>query len=282
MQTNALRRPLTRLRLTLLVAAAAAMMTPLQSAADTPIAYSASTSEAPVAYRAVADALGGEQAALNAFSETRDFARAAGLERIETDQGGIASGEVSALKAIDALNDQDINATTVLDGAGKAMAHEQALISPGTRLTPQLVSKVKVTDRNEQWHCLTEALYFEARGETFRGQVAVSEVILNRVDSKRYPNSICKVVKQGQNRRNACQFSYNCDGRPNKIGNTKVFERLGQLAWVMMQGKKRDLTGEALFYHNTSVRPRWARKMVKTTRIGEHIFYRPAVKLSRR
>ncbi len=133
-----------------------------------------------------------------------------------------------------------------------------------------------------QWRCLAEALYFEARGETVKGQFAVAEVILNRVDAKIYPNSICGVVQQGQHRRNACQFSYNCDGRSNHIGNKQVFERLGKLAWVMMEGKSRTLTGDALYYHNTSVKPRWSRKFVRTARIGDHIFYRRPTRVSRK
>ena len=65
----------------------------------------------------------------------------------------------------------------------------------------------------KQWACLAEAIYFEARGEGVEGQFAVAEVILNRVDSPKFPNSICKVVRQGTGRKHACQFSYNCDGK---------------------------------------------------------------------
>ncbi len=133
-----------------------------------------------------------------------------------------------------------------------------------------------------QWRCLAEALYFEARGETVKGQFAVAEVILNRVDSKRYPNSVCGVISQGAHRRNACQFSYNCDGRSNKISEGKSYRKLGKLAYVMLNGAERQLTSDALYYHNTTVRPRWSRKLVKTARIGRHIFYRRPVKLSKR
>jgi spore germination cell wall hydrolase CwlJ-like protein len=282
MQTFALRRQLNGLRTIAFAAAIVAVAMPQQSAADTPITDVPTATETPVAYSAVADALGGEQAALSSFSVTRDFARAAGLERIDTEQNGLGNGIDNALKAIDAQHDHDLNSTSDLEGAGKALTNAQSHLGPSARLTRKAIADVKVGKRSQEWHCLTEALYFEARGESFRGQVAVAEVILNRVDSKRYPNSICGVVKQGQQRRNACQFSYNCDGIANRIGNKGVFEELGRLAWVMKQGHDRSLTGDALFYHNTSVRPRWARKMVRTTRIGDHIFYRPQVKLSRR
>ena len=151
-----------------------------------------------------------------------------------------------------------------------------------TPITEAMIETVTVGTRSRDWQCLTEALYFEARGEDHRGRVAVAEVILNRVDSSLYPDSVCGVVQQGQHRKNACQFSYNCDGKSNRIGNRKVFNQLGRIAARMMAGADRVLTEGALFYHNTSVRPRWARKMVRTARIGSHIFYRQHTKLSRR
>ena len=230
---------------------------------------------------AVADALGGEQAAFNAFSTSENFARAAGLERIDADEDRSGLQVGAAQRAIDSQNALD--ATAVGEGFDTiASIDTQQAIASHTPVTSRMLEKVRVGNRNDAWYCLTEALYFEARGESLTGQVAVAEVILNRVDSKRYPNSICGVVKQGQQRRNGCQFSYNCDGKKNIIGNKKVFERLGRLAWIMMQGKPRTVTDRALYYHNTSVSPRWAKKFVRTARIGDHIFYRRPVKLSQK
>ncbi|MGM0586230.1 MAG: cell wall hydrolase [Pseudomonadota bacterium] len=127
-----------------------------------------------------------------------------------------------------------------------------------------------------QWRCLSEALYFEARGESLVGQVAVAEVILNRMDSSAYPDSICGVVRQGADdgRLHACQFSYNCDGKPETIADTAIFERLGRVARGMIDGLPRGLTGGATHYHAETVRPRWARRFERTARIGEHVFYR--------
>ena len=144
------------------------------------------------------------------------------------------------------------------------------------------IHSVRVGKRSRQWRCLTEALYFEARGENLVGQVAVAEVILNRVDSKSYPNSVCGVIQQGQSKRNGCQFSFICDGKVEYIGDRKSFEKLGKVAWVMLQGKPRILTGKATHYHAASVLPRWAKRLVRTARIGDHIFYRPALQLSER
>lgn len=226
---------------------------------------------------AVIDAIGGEQAALNAFSSTEHFARAAGLKRIDAGQS-TWHYEGTARRAIDHHNSEDVEAKSVGEAHSDAEATEFAALS----LDPKALKRVRVKNRSDNWYCLAEALYFEARGEKLRGQIAVAEVILNRVDSKRYPNTVCGVVQQGQHRRNACQFSYNCDGLSNRIGNKKSFKRLGQLAYVMLNGAERDITGNALYYHNDTVRPRWSRKMVKTARIGRHIFYRRPVKLSKR
>ena len=239
------------------------------------IADTKSAGDAP--YRAaLADALGGEQAALNAYSTTRDFVRAAGLERIEAG----ADREDGVARAIDAHIDQDEDA-----GEGKLAAIKvpgELKPTAPVQLTETALARVNVGARSKQWYCLTEALYFEARGESLRGQIAVAEVILNRVDSKLYPNTICGVIQQGQHRRNACQFSYNCDGKANRIGNKKVFDRLGKIAWSMIKGTPRKLTGQALYYHNTSVSPRWSRKFHRTAKIGSHIFYRRSIKLSKR
>jgi len=232
-------------------------------------------------HNALADALGGEQTALSAFTATRGFARAAGLERIDTDQPD-DPGAALARSAIDAHNGEDAEAAVGAGGTLTAVAARDVRGERETPITDAMLETVTVGQRSRQWQCLTEALYFEARGESLTGQIAVAEVILNRVDSSLYPNSVCGVVRQGQNRRNACQFSYNCDGKSNRIGNRGLFNRLGKIAWQMLQGKPRMLTGDALYYHNTSVRPRWTRKLVRTTRIGSHIFYRRPVKLSRR
>ena len=236
----------------------------------------------PKVYRtALADALGGELAGLNAFSETRDFARAAALARIDPTQDAEARREDHALAVIDALNGQDVQAAQQAGGARAAMGTEQLLASLGNDLDASVIDRIEVKERSDEWSCLAEALYFEARGEGVQGQIAVAEVILNRVDSGRYPDSVCDVVRQGADG-SGCQFSYMCDGLEEHIANRKAFDRAGKLAWLMLAGKPRTLTDEALYFHATSVRPTWSRSFVRTARIGGHIFYRPEVRLTQR
>ena len=127
---------------------------------------------------------------------------------------------------------------------------------------------------DRQWRCLAEALYFEARSETLPGQYAVAEVILNRVDSPRYPNTVCDVVNQGTGQRYACQFTYTCDGLQETIGEQSAWNRVGHVARIMIQGAPRDLTHGATHYHTTRVRPRWANIYPQTARYGVHVFYR--------
>lgn len=127
---------------------------------------------------------------------------------------------------------------------------------------------------NAQWRCLTEAIYFEARSEPIAGQVAVAEVILNRVDSDRYPDTICNVVNQGTGRLHACQFSYTCDGIPEAVMEQDAWNLAGKIARLLQDGAPRTLTADATHYHADYVDPYWAHVYPRTTKVGTHIFYR--------
>lgn len=127
---------------------------------------------------------------------------------------------------------------------------------------------------NAQHRCLTEALYFEARGEPIRGQYAVAEVILNRVDHREYPNNICDVVYENAHRHLACQFTYACDGIPENVTDRAAWDRLSRIARLMMDGAPRSLTSGATHYHADYVNPNWARVYPRTAVIGQHLFYR--------
>lgn len=132
---------------------------------------------------------------------------------------------------------------------------------------------------DDEWYCLAKALYFEARGEPVRGQFAVAEVILNRVEAVEYPDTICGVVHQGTGRKFACQFTFTCDGRPETIREQAVFNQLGKIAALMINGAPRALTDGATHFHTHAVRPRWASKFPRTVTIGSHRFYRQPVQL---
>jgi spore germination cell wall hydrolase CwlJ-like protein len=121
------------------------------------------------------------------------------------------------------------------------------------------------------WQCLTEALYFEARGESLEGQIAVAEVILNRVDSALYPRAVCGVVKQRGG--GGCQFSYVCHGK-SKMREKAAADLAGRIARAMLDGAPRLLTDGATHFHTRSVRPGWSKRFAHTASIGAHLFYR--------
>jgi spore germination cell wall hydrolase CwlJ-like protein len=125
---------------------------------------------------------------------------------------------------------------------------------------------------DSDWTCLTEAIYFEARGESLQGQVAVAEVILNRVDNPLYPRTVCGVVKQRGS--GGCQFSYICDGRTDKMHEKLPADLAGRIARAMLDGAPRVLTEGATSFHTRKVRPSWSRRYIQTAAIGAHVFYR--------
>lgn len=127
----------------------------------------------------------------------------------------------------------------------------------------------------KQQTCLAQSIYFEARGETVMGQAAVAQVVLNRVKNPAYPKSICGVVYQNEKWRNRCQFSFACDGRPERVRSQSAWKRAKQLARDVTNGKVwLKAVGDSTHYHATYVKPRWSRYMKRTDRIGRHIFYR--------
>ncbi|HVZ14003.1 MAG TPA: cell wall hydrolase [Bauldia sp.] len=125
--------------------------------------------------------------------------------------------------------------------------------------------------------CLANAIYFEARGEPEKGQIAVAQVVLNRLKNPAYPKTICSVVYQNKNVRNRCQFSFACDGIPDRINDPKAWATSLALARKVLNDPKTLYladVGAATHYHATYVRPRWARAMNKVEKIGDHIFYK--------
>ena len=123
--------------------------------------------------------------------------------------------------------------------------------------------------------CLAEAIYFEARSEPEEGQAAVAQVVLNRVLSGLYPRSICGVVFQNQQHRNACQFSFACEGRALRINEPASWVQASRVAREVIDGATYvSDVGGSTHYHANYVAPGWSRRLVKMDRIGHHIFYK--------
>jgi len=139
-----------------------------------------------------------------------------------------------------------------------------------------------VPKSGKQMSCLAEALYFEARGEPITGQLAVGEVILNRVEDSRYPSSICKVINQGTGRRFACQFTYTCDGKLETVHERKAYEMALKLAKILITTHDGKLTKGSTHYHSNYVNPKWSKKFERVAKYGRHIFYRQPLLVSQR
>ena len=117
--------------------------------------------------------------------------------------------------------------------------------------------------------CVAEAVYHEARGESENAQEAVAHVIVNRAESEDFPDDVCAVVKDG------CQFSYECDGKPEAMTEPEAREDAIDTAEAVLEGAAPDPTGGALYYHNGTVKPDWADEFRLTAEIGGHSFYGP-------
>ncbi|MDB5616278.1 cell wall hydrolase [Tardiphaga sp.] len=130
--------------------------------------------------------------------------------------------------------------------------------------------------RAKQEKCLTEAVYFEARGEAVRGQMAVAQVVMNRVFSGFYPTTVCGVVYQNKHRRLACQFTFACDGIPDVVKEPDMWERARKIAKATLDGRLwLPEVAKSTHYHAYWVHPSWVHEMKKMYRTGVHTFYRP-------
>jgi spore germination cell wall hydrolase CwlJ-like protein len=124
--------------------------------------------------------------------------------------------------------------------------------------------------------CLTEAVYFEARGEAVRGQIAVAQVVMNRTFSGFYPNTVCGVVYQNKHHHMACQFTFACDNNPDVVTEPEMWDRAKKIAKAMLDGQIwLPEVDRSTHYHAYYVRPSWVNEMKRMYKFGVHTFYRP-------
>ena len=190
----------------------------------------------------------------------------------------LMAGPLMADTPVTRLMEQETRALRSI--SGDRMASYLSRPEIGIDYSRDWLARQTVGDGNAQSACLAEALYFEARGESVKGQFAVAEVILNRVSSADFPDSVCGVIHQGTGRKYQCQFTYTCDGQAETITNRAAFRDVQKVARLMMEGAPRRLTDGATFYHTKAVSPRWSRVFSHTTTIGVHQFYRKPTQLS--
>jgi hypothetical protein len=164
----------------------------------------------------------------------------------------------------------DNNAGETIANKGEVTGLDQRPKSPAERLA------LTGTDLAKAEKCLANAIYFEARGESVRGQIAVAQVVMNRVFSPFYPHDVCGVVYQNSNKHLACQFTFACDGIPDVVTEPAAWERAQRIARDMIGGKLwMPEVAKATHYHAYWVHPDWINEMKKIYKLGVHAFYRP-------
>jgi hypothetical protein len=149
-----------------------------------------------------------------------------------------------------------------------------AALAIGSGAAEPFVASRDPDARGRSLLCLTQAIYYEARGESEDGQRAVAQVVLNRVRHPSYPNSVCGVVFQGSHRSTGCQFSFTCGGVMGGAVDPRAWERAGRIAAAALGGGVYRPVGLALNFHTTAIRPYWAPSLVRHVTVGAHIFYR--------
>jgi spore germination cell wall hydrolase CwlJ-like protein len=137
-------------------------------------------------------------------------------------------------------------------------------------ITASQTASAQSQDDTRQIQCMAENVYHEAGNQSQRGMIAVSNVVMNRVQSGQFPNTPCSVIYQRNNR--MCQFSWVCMSR--SIRDSQLFRRAREVAEMVYYGRTGDVTNGSTFYHATYINPGWFATLRRTVRIGDHIFYR--------
>ena len=154
---------------------------------------------------------------------------------------------------------------------GEVNSDNQRAKSPAERLG---LFDEKARAKSEK--CLAEAIYFEARGEAVRGQIAVAQVVMNRTFSGFYPNTVCGVVYQNKHRHLACQFTFACDNVADVVREPDMWDRARKIAKAMLDGQLwLPEVAKSTHYHAYWVHPSWVSEMRKMYKFGVHTFYRP-------
>ena len=191
-----------------------------------------------------------------------------------------ASIQLASLPAPASTPDLTIPATA----DGPIVASMQALIPLDKVMLPRSMPPLSPAERLElsgkeyarAERCLANAIYFEARSEPIRGQMAVAQVVINRAFSGFYPNDVCGVVYQNAHRHLSCQFTFACDGKSKAITDRRHWAVANRIARQTLDGQiYLPEVGKSTHYHAAYVRPNWAREMRKLVRYGLHSFYRP-------
>jgi spore germination cell wall hydrolase CwlJ-like protein len=180
-----------------------------------------------------------------------------------------------------------VNQAQKAEGAkGKAEVLEQKASAEGSKALPtsaetitkpqaQSVDPAGDEPMDDAITCLARSIYWEANRTNIAEMEAIANVVMNRLGHKGFPNTICGVVKQGQER-GSCQFSWWCDGRPDDAKEDEPYSHAKEISRKALNRQLKDSTDGAMYFHNRKVSPNWSNEYIKTVEVGVHVFYKPA------
>ncbi|GKS68317.1 cell wall hydrolase [Nitrosomonas sp. PY1] len=169
----------------------------------------------------------------------------------------------------------------------KAEVLEEKVATEGSQASPpptsQLITKTQVQavdpsgkePMEDAITCLARTIYWEARGTSISGMEVVANVVMNRVGHEGFPETVCGVVKQGQEK-GACQFSWWCDGRPDDAKEDESYATAKEITRKALNHQLVDQTNGALYFHHKKVSPSWSKEYIKTTEVEDFLFYKPS------
>ena len=179
--------------------------------------------------------------------------------------------DMKVMASLPSAADEPARAGESIAAKGQVNSDNQHAKTPAERLG---LFDEKTRAKSEK--CLADAVYFEARGEAVRGQIAVAQVVMNRTFSGFYPNTVCGVVYQNKHHHMACQFTFACDNNPDVVTEPEMWERAKKIAKAMLDGQIwLPEVDKSTHYHAYWVRPSWVNEMKKMYKFGVHTFYRP-------
>ncbi|MGC5700774.1 cell wall hydrolase [Pseudomonas sp. NFXW11] len=146
--------------------------------------------------------------------------------------------------------------------------------APITKSEVQAVDPAGQAPVDDAITCLSRTIYWEAKGGESADMEAVANVVINRLGHEGFPGTVCEVVKQGSEK-SPCQFSWWCDGRPDQVEEEGRYTIAKEIARKALNQQLADRTDGALYFHDRSVSPEWARVYIKTAEIGSFLFYKP-------
>jgi spore germination cell wall hydrolase CwlJ-like protein len=208
-----------------------------------------------------------EQLVIQAPANDPDIKRSANTPAVSEDH--VVDPQALAPQSADP-DGHTLAANHTIASKGEVTGPDRRPKTPAERLGLDTKARIKAEK------CLAEAVYFESRGESKRGQIAVAQVVMNRVFSGFYPSNVCGVVYQNAHRKFACQFTFACDNVRDVVNEPDMWQQAKGIARDMLDGKLwLPEVGHSTHYHAYWVHPAWVREMRRMRKIGVHSFYRP-------